>query len=243
MKTAITLTLLVLLVIIVAPISGKFAANNLSPCFQVIDPDRKYIWGIIHHVVQAIIPLTIMIFWNNKSLKDWGFVIGNKRLGLQFTGWFTLIWILLYLVITLVNIAYQNSPEVYYDVTNTRNLLGELVFRGLIVGPSEEILFRSFPIIIMITAGFNHINKIFGFKITHAGVISAFLFAMAHISMSLFPFEVYYFDPVQVITAMGLGILYAIVFHNTKSIIYPMAIHSISDIVPVLSLYFIHLFV
>ena len=78
----------------------------------------------------------------------------------------------------------NNVPEVYYDVTDTKNLLGELFFRGFIVGPSEEILFRSFPIVLLHVAGFTKTTYIFGFKITNAGIIASVIFALAHVSFS-----------------------------------------------------------
>lgn len=237
MRTKTILTTLVILILLLAPRLGTSVADYLNPFFTSIDPDKKFMEGIVHHIVQALVPFFLILLWKKEFFEGWGFTLGNKTLGLKWVGWFTLIWILIYVGINTFNHFANNVPEVYYDVTNTRNLLGELFFRGFIVGPSEEILFRSFPIILLLTAGFTNKTDIFGFEITSAGIIAAVLFALAHIGFNFYPFEVYQFNIVQVVTALGFGLLYAIVFHQTKSIYYPMIIHSISDVIPVLALY------
>lgn len=237
LKTKIIFTTLVILVFLFAPRIGTFVADYLNPFFTSIDPDKKFMGRIEHHIVQALVPFFIILLWKKEFFKDWGFTLGNKTLGFKWVLWFTFVWILIYVGIAIFNHFSNNVPEVYYDVTNTRNLLGELFFRGIIVGPSEEILFRSFPIILLLTAGFNKKTYILGFEITYAGIIAAVLFALAHIGFNFYPFEVYQFSIVQVVTALGFGLLYAIVFHQTKSIYYPMIIHSISDVIPVLALY------
>ncbi len=241
MKTKISLTILVILVVLIAPRIGTAVADYLNPFFTVIDPDKVFMSGIVHHIVQAIVPIFIILIWKKKSFKDWGFKTGNKTAGWKWVGWFTLIWLVIYSGLTIFNLVTKNVPQTYYDVTNTRNLIGELFFRAVIVGPSEEILFRAFPIILLLTAGYTKITKIFGCEITYAGIISAVLFALAHIGFNFYPFEIYHFDLVQLITALGFGLLYAIVFHQTKSIYYPMIIHSISDVFPVISLFAIKL--
>ena len=241
MKNKIFLTTLVVVVLLLAPRIGALVADNLNPFFTLIDPDKKFMWGIVHHIIQALIPIFVILIWKKDFFKDWGLKWGNKPLGWKWVGWFTLVWIFVYVGINTYNFLTNNIPEAYYDITNTRNFLGELFFRGFIVGPSEEILFRSFPIVLLLTAGFTKRTDIFSFVITYAGIIAAVLFALAHIGFNFYPFEIYHFNLVQIVTSLGFGLLYSIVFHQTKSIYYPMIIHSISDVIPVLALYFLYL--
>lgn len=241
MKNKYFLTALVIIVLLFAPRIGTFVADKFNPFFTAIDPDKKFMWGIVHHIIQALIPIFLILIWKKDFFKDWGFKWGNKTIGWKWVGWFTLVWVLIYVGINTFNLLTNNTPEAYYDVTNSRNFLGELFFRSIIVGPSEEILFRSFPIVLLLTAGFIKKTDIFGFEITYAGIISAVLFALAHIGFNFYPFEIYHFSVVQVVTSLGFGLLYAIVFHQTKSIYYPMIIHSISDVIPLLALYVLHL--
>lgn len=194
-------------------------------------------WGIVHHIVQALIPMLLVLFWNRELFQDWGFQWGNRGAGFQWVLGFSVFWLLVYAGITVYNANSGSIPNAYYDVTNARNLWGELFFRGLVVGSSEEILFRSFPIAILLRAGFTRPNRIFGYDLSSAGFFSAICFALAHIGFNIYPFEVYQFSPVQLITSLGFGLLYAIVLQHTRSIYYPMLIHSISDVVPVLSMW------
>lgn len=240
MKQKIIDVFLVLVVVLFAPRIGTLVADNLITYFTGIDPDKKFMWGIIHHIVQALIPITVVLVWNRNLFKDWGLNWNNQKSGFKWVGWFTFVWTLLYVVINTINFMNRHIPEAYYDVNNTRNFLGELFFRGFIVGPSEEILFRSFPIVLLLRAGFNKKTDIFGFEITHAGILAALLFSLAHIGFQFYPFTVYHFSFVQVATALGFGLLYAIIFHQTKSIYYPMIIHAVSDVIPVAALYILH---
>lgn len=230
------LLIFVFLVIEFAPRAGSLLADHFQYLFSFIDPDHTFSWEIIHHVVQLLIPLFIMIFWPDSSLKDWGFRLGNTHKGMKWVYGFTLIWLGIYSVITIVYLLQNSIPKVYYDVTNMRSLFGELGFRAFIVGISEETLFRAFPITLLIIFWNRRVN-IFRFTVSQAGIVAAVLFCYAHVGYHIFPFEITHFNPDQLFTAAGLGLLYAIVFEETKSILYPIIIHSISDVIPVLGVF------
>jgi len=232
----IFLFLIVLLVIEFAPRIGSLVAFHYQQWLVFIDPEQTFSWEVIHHVVQLLIPLAIMILWPGRSMRDWGFRLGDSRTGWKWVFWFTVIWFGIYFVITIPYIIQHIVPKVYYDVTNPRNLLGELSFRAFIVGISEETLFRAFPITILIVF-LNRRYKIFHFSISQAGIIAAILFAYAHIGYQIQPLEITHLNIPQLFTAAVMGLLYAIVFEETKSILYPILIHSISDVIPVLGIY------
>lgn len=226
----------VLLVIEFAPRIGSLVADHYQQWLVFIDPEHVFSWEIIHHVIQLMIPLAIMVFWPERSLGDWGFKLGDSNKGWKWVLWFTLIWFGVYFIITIPYIINHTVPKVYYDVTNTRNLLGELGFRTFLVGLSEETLFRAFPITILLVF-LNRRYKIFRFSISQAGVIAAILFVYAHIGYHVYPFEITHLNVPQLFGAAGLGLLYAVVFEETQSILYPMIIHSVSDVIPVLGIY------
>lgn len=236
----IGLLLLVFLVIEFSPKIGTVIANHYQHLFAFIDPDKTFSWEIIHHIIQMVVPLSVMLIWPKRPLKEWGFRIGDSQKGLKWIVGFTLIWVGIYMVITFIYVIQKSSPQVYYDVTSTRNLLGEIGFRSLIVGLSEETLFRAFPITILIVF-LNRQVSIFHFKVSQAGIVATIFFVYAHIGYYLFPFHIVHLNIVQLFMAAGLGLLYAIVFEETKSILYPMIIHSISDVIPVLSVFLLQI--
>ena len=52
----------------------------------------------------------------------------------------------------------------------------------------------------------------------------------AHISYSIYPFHIYFLNPMQLMMAFALGIYYAITFENTGSLLCPVLSHSASDV-------------
>jgi len=232
----VLLFIIVILVIEFAPRIGTLIADRYKYLLGFMDPEHVFSWEIIHHIVQLLIPLAIMIFWPGRSLRDWGFKIGDSRRGMKWVFGFTLVWFGIYFLITLAYIVHHAIPNVYYDVTNTRNFLSELGFRTFLVGLSEETLFRAFPITILIVFLNRKIN-IFRFNISQAGIIAAILFCYAHVAYQIYPFKIINYNIAQLFTAAGLGLIYAIVFEETKSILYPIIIHSISDVIPVIDVF------
>jgi len=235
---------LLILVFVILEFTTRIAskcASLLQHYFLFIDPDKVFSWGIIHHSIQMLILLGIMLLWlPHKPLQEWGYRIGDFRKGIKWIFWFSLVWGGIYLILTITNIVLKNTPVSYYDVTNNRNLIGELSFRGLLVGLSEETLFRAFPITVLAVFWSRKLN-IFRFRLSQAGIIAAVIFVYAHISYSFYPFIIHNIDYVQLMSAAVLGLLYAIVFEETQSILYPIIIHNISDVFPVLSLYILHI--
>jgi len=91
-------------------------------------------------------------------------------------------------------------------------------------GPSEEILFRSLPITMVLSVLDPDTRRdraivVFG---------AALLFAIAHIDMITFSIPWF-----QVCYAFVLGIAYGYTFIRTKSVIYPMIMHSMSNVISV----------
>lgn len=58
---------------------------------------------------------------------------------------------------------------------------------------------------------------------------SAILFSLAHIHWSIFPIDVQ-INWFQLVYAFLLGLVYAVTFIKSKSIIYPIIMHSISNV-------------
>ncbi len=65
-----------------------------------------------------------------------------------------------------------------------------------------------------------------------AGVVAAVLFAVAHINWSLSPFALTY-DAFQLVYAFVLGIAYAQTYERTGSVLYPMIMHSMANVLMV----------
>lgn len=197
----------------------------VADCFDytMIDKNDVFMHISVHHIVQMIIALiTIVIIGKIKKIN---FNLKPKvdKVGIHYTSVFTIV-ILIYIVITYI-IGYKlNTIEPYGYKLDTKNVIGSLGFQLLLSGTSEEILFRALPITVFYAFLCNKEKKNFKFPI----IISAILFSIAHIKWSISPFVVS-FSCFQLIYAFVLGLIYGVTYIKSKSIIYPMLMHSFSN--------------
>jgi len=211
----ITTVLLLFLFLKLASAAGRFVANQFI--FDAIDEYGRFAWVAIHHIVQMLLAL---------------FVIAITALA------FALIWHLGAQV--LGNVGVPGYPLSF------TNIAGQLGFQLLLTGPSEEILFRALPITLLLYS-FRESKVVYNFQqnmvlknenlnISLENIIAAVLFTLAHVSWSLNPFSVSA-SGVQLTLSMILGLWYGVAYQKSKSIVYPMAMHSIWNVVMVVARY------
>ena len=209
---------------------GGFVANIFT--YNSLDEYGIFAWISVHHFVQMILALIVIVMFSKMWRIDFGFHIGRKNVGLKYVTVFSAV-ILIYVLISYT-IGYSiNHISTYEYPLNTKNVLGSLGFQLLLSGTSEEILFRALPIT-MITCvfGSSKVVKIAKLNIPFEIIISALLFSSAHISWTINPFSMD-FNCFQLMYAFILGIIYGVVYKKSSSIIYPMILHSISNVLMV----------
>jgi len=211
-----------LAILIIPRISGQLATLviGLFPC---IDPDGVYLWISLHHIWQLILTIALMLIFN-RSLGFWGFNLKNLKSSMRHMKYFVL-FCTGYLVIQNV-VFYFTSQPVWVDFPLTpENIAGYLGFQLLLSGTAEEPLFRGF-VMMMLYPAFAGSIDLRKFKIPHAGLIAAVFFTVAHIQFSIWPFEITHLLPSQLFLSFSLGIYYAVVFHQTRSLLAPIIVHS-----------------
>lgn len=223
-----------IIVIIIALIStilfpklGWIVADNLSLKYNF--QQFSIIWDYIHHSIQMIIPLFIMILFKNKiSLSQWGFNNDKKQLNKIIIKKFCLGYFIFFSILKLIYILIINPNNILDFSPQLKSIQSVLFFRFFFVGISEEILFRSFIFTILLT----QIKKTFiinNIEIPYASIIASVFFALAHISFSIFPFNIIYINPLQIFFCFIFAMFYTIIFYKTKSIIAPIIIHNFID--------------
>ncbi len=134
-------------------------------------------------------------------------------------------------VMTLVDfgpqIAAHVAPEGPYSLTPT-NICGWLSFEGIFVGFPEEILFRGL-LVTYLTAKLPGRVGFFRYEMNAAGVVVAFMFALAHIGN--FWGHPFWMALGQQIYAFALGALYAYWFEKSESLCASIVGHNISNLV------------
>ena len=189
-----------------------------------IDSDNLFAQVSIHHIVQMILAVAaIFLLYKFKNIN--GFKLRPKydAKGIKYTVIFCVVLGLYYFIVYIVG-SFTHTISTYGYELNHTNVIGTLCFQLFLSGPSEEILFRSLPITLLL-----YVLKSDSRKDQVIAVIStAMLFGLAHINV--FTFSVPMF---QVCYAFVLGIVYGITFIRTKSVIYPIIMHSLSNVISV----------
>lgn len=217
---AILITLLAILII--PRVAGQLATLSTG-WFGGMDPDGVYIWISLHHVWQLILTIGLMLIFS-RNLRGWGFNLDNRSSSLRHLKLFAICWTG-YLVIQNV-VFHFVAPPIWIDFPLTlENVSGYLGFQLLLSGTCEEPLFRGFVMVTLYPAFAGSIN-LRKFEIPHAGLIAAVFFMFAHIRFSIWPFEIIQMLPNQLILSFFLGIYYAVVFHQTRSLLTPILTHN-----------------
>ncbi|HPU95867.1 MAG TPA: CPBP family intramembrane metalloprotease, partial [Bacillota bacterium] len=103
-------------------------------------------------------------------------------------------------------------------------------FQLFLSGPAEELLYRALPISLLLYASGSKAKP--GSTVTPEIIIASILFALAHIKWSLSPFTVS-LDYMQLLYAMGMGVIQGVAYQKSRSVLYPILIHSLSNLIMV----------
>lgn len=225
--------LLVIGIFVIQQLTSKFAgfiANLFN--YNTIDKDGVFAWISVHHIIQLLVGLVIIIFLSRKLNLDFNLKIGSIKIGVKYILIFSSI-MFIYVILTYISGYYFNKIAPYNYKLNTKNIICTLGFQFFLSGTSEEILFRALPITLLIFIfGSNKKISIKTWNIPLEIIISALFFSIAHISWSLYPFIIN-LDLFQLIYAFVLGIAYGYAYMRSQNIVYPILMHSISNVLMV----------
>lgn len=221
---------------------ASFAGSRFAQLFTYtyLDPDNTFMSITVHHIVQGVVALiAIFVIWKIKKY-DFGFKFGNVKAGLKYFAFFSLGVLIFAITLYSIGLSLGLTRLASYPL-NARNVLGTLGFQLFLSGPSEELLFRALPVVVILQFTKNGL-KIGKLRISSAIFISAVLFMIAHVRWSLSPFSVSA-DPMQLAQSFVFAIFYGKAFEKSGSILYPMLMHSASNVVMVGLGYLIALFI
>jgi len=206
---------------------GNFTAGLFS--YEQFDVYDIYARVSVHHFVQMIIALAVIAVFSKLLNVDFNFSLGNRKTGIKYLEVFTVVFILVACIIH--TLMYINKQLPTYDFPlNINNIAGTLGFQLLLSGTSEEILFRALPVTVL-TYVFGKSVK-FKKYITLEVILASILFSIAHIKWSLAPFT-FEADYFQLVYAFVLGTVQGVAYQECKSILYPVLMHSFSNVIMV----------
>lgn len=207
--------------------AGTFFADMIP--YQKIDPYGCFAGISIHHAIMMIIAIIAIIILSRILKTDFYFRLGDKSKGLKYVAVYTATFVVISVVVHTFMLARDRLPVYNYPL-DSRNVFGVLGFNLLLTGPAEEIIYRALAITIFIKA-FGKSVPIKG-NLTLEVLLASVLFAFAHTKWSLNPF-VFDLNLSNVIYAFALGTIQGIVYQKCKSIVYPILMHSFSNVLMV----------
>lgn len=175
----------------------------------------------------------------NIRFKDFGFNFNKFKYSIVFVSVFLGVWILIQAAVGIYLIKEHGvSPDFTFPL-NSRNYIGYLLFEVLLSGTSEEIMFRSLVITVMLSLWGKYFSNRKRLSIIVIAA-SAIIFMFAHINFSLFPFKITHFDILQQLTCLASGLCYGYLFIKTKSIAGCMIAHNLlNGIITLMQLLFV----
>ena len=197
---------------------GTIIANIFN--YNFIDKDNIFMNITVHHIIQMTLALLIMYILYKTENIQFNLKPKKNSKGIKYTIIFIII-ISIYVILSYL-IGYKfNSITPYQYELSVINIIGTLFFQLFISGTSEEILFRALPISILKRTMDGNKNK---FII----ISTAVLFSIAHINWTISSMSIS-FSIFQLVYAFILGLAYGFTYIKSKSIIYPIIMHGMSN--------------
>lgn len=209
---------------LVSYISGA-VANAID--FSAVDKDNAFVWICVHHIVQMLVGLLAVVCLNKIYGLQFNLAAKKSKAGARYTLFFSLAVFAVTLVCDVVFYV-KGLIEPCAFPLNATNVVGTLGFQLLLSRPSEKIVFRALPITILLSILYENGRR----EKTAAVVVSAFLFSIAHINWYTDPFSLS-FSWLQLGYAFVFALVYGVTYIRTKSVIYPMIMHSLSNVIMV----------
>jgi hypothetical protein len=205
MMHRLTRVLFVLLCIFLFPRSGKLAASLAPSSLQQ---------AALHGVPLLITLVTMMLLSRSFSLRDMGFNLNHGLWSLKIFG------------ISAPIIIAAAYGWVFFSGYTYHTDTSSAVARLLLQPVGQELLFRALVIGVLHPV-FYQMRPFLGKGISSAGLISALLFALSAVVITIQPFTVTLPNPLLQILMLGLGVWYALIFEYTHSLLAPILIHTL----------------
>lgn len=222
----IFLSLVLALILLISPRIGGWFADMFN--YDLIDPDGAFMWISIHHIVQTIVIIIVVLIFIKLTKVKFHLGLGNKKEGIRYLKKFATVFTGYVVVAYTITLLTGSFVSFSYPL-NARNIFGQLGFQLLLSGPSEEFIFRLFSIGMFI---YFISNKRLNKHISYAVLFSAIIFGIAHISFRFNPFSMSY-SLFQVGYAVVLGYFYGDCYEKSESVVYPMIMHSFTNVLMV----------
>ena len=209
--------LIVVTVILGLPYLSGFPIMFLENIIARIDPHQYWMSQFIAMSFSLVFTIGLMKWLSPAPLAAWGFNMKQWRLALVVTAFCSLAWVPFALELRDIQRAPTGSDISVVDQ------VGVLAYLLTVCSIGQEALFRGLCIHWLWFRWKGSWNY-GGLRLSHAGLISVIIFVLAHVRLSP-P----YFFGWQVAASAVLGLVYALLFERTNSLLGPTLIHSMTN--------------
>jgi membrane protease YdiL (CAAX protease family) len=224
-KTKIWPVIFVILLMFISLLISGLLTNFIKTLFPP-ESLKTYPWisSYAQNILRIPLAITIMLLLGG-GLRSYGFNLKSNNLYVPPA---ILSGILLFVIMTVVD----HLPSILWGAKirgyplDTTNMAGQLLRQWLVVGTSEEILFRGLAMTYLMRKFQGHI-RFFKWDIHVAGVIIAVLFALAHVGTFWSGNLIYAVG--QQIYGLFAGLALAYLFEKSKSLLAPIIFHNVAN--------------
>ena len=186
---------------------------------------HRYVWVQYyeHHLWQLAFALVCIGIFSKGRYSRWGFNLGHFKMSVRWSFVFCIVTGFVALGFIPAELAWDANPGVIHPLTPS-NLFGWLGFEWLIVGISEEVLFRGL-LQNFLEIGFPGAWNLRCVAIPHAGFLSTIIFCLAHVSYDGHP----HIPLDQLTIVFCLGLYTSTLYARTRSLAAPIFAHNFQD--------------
>jgi uncharacterized protein len=231
--------LLLIVSLAIARLINEFSfdvADWLYPSLQSFDPESVFLYISIHHIMQwllALLLILLIVRFSKHSMADFGFNLNEWKTSLRWVPIFSAIWLVIQFGAGYFLVRNGMPANPGYSL-NARNVIGTFGFQLFLSGTSEETLFRG----LIMTSMFLWWRPLFASdkKAGWAAIIaSTVVFMFEHINFTLSPLGISHFNWLQQGTVLIFGLFYGILYQRTRSLLGPVLAHGLLNCIIVAS--------
>lgn len=198
------------------PWLASVAVPLAIPLVPVLDPGRYWLLQTVHQLAALGLTLAIMRGVSRQPWSAWGLNLRNAKQGILLAvGFAVVVSVPLYLLM-------GKAPAPASALTPAA-VVAILATHFLVIGATQEVLFRGF-VMGFLENRWPAIYRAGGWELPLRGLLAAVIFMLAHVK----PFPPFFW-PEQLALSLGFGLLYAIIYHRTRSLLGPALAHGYSN--------------